>query len=275
MGKKSKTPDSPDYSSLATQQADLANANWKTQLQANRPNQTNQFGSSTWEQDPTTGQWAQSTKLNDQQQGIFDQQQTNQGLLGGLTGQAINGYDTSQVDFSSLGAMPQVGGYNQQAIDTQRALQAPQLAQQRASQEAKLAAMGLNTGSGRAWENAQRAIGTNESTADLQAIMSGINQGNTEYSQALQGRQQGVNEILGQKQANLGQLQGLMGLNQSMGVPQFDNFTAAGQLTTPDLTGAANSQYKSDLNKTNAANADKANTMKGIGTVASIAASVF
>ena len=275
MGKKTKTPDAPDYSQLATQQAGMANANWQKQLQANRPTQINQFGKSTWEQDPTTGQWTQTTSLNQPQQDIFNQQQSNQGLLGGLTGQALGGYDTSQVNFSSLGDMPKVGGYNQQAIDTVRALQAPQLEQQRAAQEARLAAMGLSTGSGKAWENAQRALGTNESQADLQAIMAGINQGNTEYSQALQGRQQGTNEILAQKQANLGQLQGLFGLGQSMGVPQFENFTGAGALATPDLTGAANSQYSANLDKANAANADKANTMKGIGTVASIAASIF
>lgn len=60
-----------------------------------------------------------------------------------------------------------------------------------------------------------------------------------------------------------------------MGVPQFENFTGAGALATPDMMGAAQNQYGADLDKTNAANADKANTMKTVGTVASIAAAAF
>ena len=274
MGKKSKTqtPEPMNTAAIGNQQATQNKDVWNQNLQASRPNQSNAFGNLTWTQDPTSGQWTQNVALND----------TQQGLMGGLTGaaqNAIGGYDSSQVDFSSLGAIPKVGGYNQQAIDTQRALQAPQLAQQRAAQEAKLAAMGLNTGSGRAWENAQRAIGTNESTADLQAIMSGINQGNTEYGQAMQGRQQGVSEILGQKQANLGQLSGLMGLQQNAGKVDFNSVGQTPQLGNVDYTQLANQAYQQQLNQTNAANADKAarnqSKTQAIGTVAGLAASFF
>lgn len=271
MGKKSKTqtPTPMDTTAIGQQQATQNRQVWNQNLNAARPNQTNPFGSLTWEQDPTTGQWTQSVGLSDAQQG----------LMGGLTGAAntaLGGYDASNIDFSTLGEMPKVGGYNQQAIDTMRALQAPQLEQQRAAQEAKLAAMGLNTGSGRAWENAQRAIGTNENQADMQAILAGINQGNTEYGQAMQGRQQGVNEMLGQKQANLGQLSGLMGLRQSVGSPAFQSIGQTPQLGNVDYTQLANQAYQQQLNTTNAANADKAASNQAktgiLGTVAGIAA---
>lgn len=272
MGKKTKTPSAPDYTALAGQQQQLGQQAWGAALNANRPNQSNQFGNLTWQQDPTTGQWTQTSTLNQQQQDIFNRQQGNQQALADATGNALRGFDSGQVDFSSLGEMPQVGGYNQQAIDTYRQLQAPQLQQQRNAAEAKLAAMGLNTGSGKAWENAQRAIGTNENQADLQAIQAGIGQGNTEYQQAMAGRQQGVNEILGQKQANLGQLSGLFGVGQQMAVPQFNSFYQTNPYQVADLTGAANSQYQAGLDKANAGNMDRANTMKGIGTAASVAA---
>ena len=274
MGKKSKTqtPTPMDTTAIGNQQAAQNQSVWEQNLNATRPNQSNPYGNLTWSQDPTTGQWTQNVGLSESQQG----------LMGGLTGaaqSALGGYDASNVDFSSLGAMPQVGGYNQQAIDTMRALQAPQQQQQRAAQEAKLAAMGLNTGSGKAWENAQRAIGTNENQADMQAIMAGINQGNTEYGQALQGRQQGANEILAQKSANLGQLSGLLGLQQGIGNPQFQNVGATPQLGAVDYTGLANQAYQQQLNSANAANADKAaknqSTQQAIGTVATVAAIAF
>lgn len=274
MGKKSKTqtPQAMDPTQVGAQQAGANQASYNTNINAARPDQTNPYGSLTWRQDPTTGQWTQNVSLSDSQAG----------LMGGLTNAAqgaVSGFDPSQVDFSSLGAMPQVGGYNQQAIDTMRALQAPQLQQQRNAAEAKLAAMGLNTGSGKAWENAQRAIGTNENQADMQAIMAGINQGNTEYQQALAGRTQGAQEILQQKQANLGQLSGLMGLQQSVGNPNFQSVGQTPQLGTVDYANLANQAYQQQLNTTNAANADKAasnqSKQQALGTVAGIAASFF
>ena len=274
MGKKSKTqtPTPMDTTAVGAQQAAQNQSVWEQNLNAARPNQSNVYGNLTWQQDPTTGQWMQNVGLSDTQQGLF-------GGLSSAAQNALNNYDTSQVDFSSLGAMPQVGGYNQQAIDTMRALQAPQLAQNRASQDARLAAMGLNTGSGRAWENAQRVIGTNENQADMQAIMAGINQGNTEYQQALAGRQQGANEILAQKQANLGQLSGLMGLQQSAGQVPFQSIGATPQLGNVDYTQLANQAYQQQLNQTNAANADKAASnqakQQAIGTAVSIAAMAF
>jgi hypothetical protein len=268
MGKGSKAPAAPNYTAIAQQQQQLGQQAWSTALNANRPNQTNQFGSLTWEQDPTTGQWTQSSQLNQPQQDIFNQQQANQQQIANMAGGMLGGFDTSQVDFSKLGAMPTVGGYNQQAIDTMRALQAPQLQQQRNAAEAKLAAMGMNTGSGKAWENAQRAIGTNESQADLQAIQAGISQGNTEYNQAMAGRQQGVNEILGQKQANLGQISGMMGLGQQMGVPQFNSFQGMQPYNVADLTGAAQNQYQAQLDQYNAKKASSGGLLGTIGGIA-------
>ena len=259
----------PTYDAAAATGAQSA-ANqeaWQKNLQASRSNQSNPMGSMTWEQDPVTGQWTQNIKFNDQQQSNFNQQQANQGQLAGMMGSALGGYDTSQVDLSGAPAMPTVGGYNEQAIATMRALQAPQLAQQRAAQDAKLAAMGLNTGSGQAWMNAQRAIGTNENNADMQAILAGIQQGNTEFGQGMQAHNAGVQDILNQKQANLGQLSGLMGLTQSLTSPQFSNYTTP-QLGTVNAMDAYNKQYDSQLAQANAKNASKSGLLGGLAGIA-------
>jgi len=275
MGKETETPDAPDYSGVANQQAAQAKAAWDAQLQANRPTQTNQFGSSSWTQDPTTGQWTQSTQLNQPQQDIFNQQQANQQQLANMGGGMLGGFDTSQVDFSGAPQMGQVGQFNQQATDLYRQLGQPDLDRAQAARRASLAARGisdLNSGAGANLE-AQLADQTNR--FGMEAAQRGITQGNTMFGQQNQLHQQGVSDILNQKQANINQLQGLFGLGQQMGVPQFDNFTAAGMYQTPDLMNAAQQGYQANMDKTNAGNADKANTMSTVGTVASIAAIAF
>jgi hypothetical protein len=50
---------------------------------------------------------------------------------------------------------------------------------------------------------------------------------------------------------------------------------SVGQYNPADLMGATNSQYQAAIDKTNAQNADKSNMMSGLGTVASIGATIF
>jgi hypothetical protein len=275
MGKKTKTPAAPDYTGLANQQAEQSKEAWDAQLLANRPTQTNQFGSSTWAQDPTTGQWTQSTQLNQPQQDIFNQQQANQQQLANLGGQAAGGFDASQVDLSGAPAMGQVGQFNQQATDLYRQLGQPDLDRMQNARKADLAARGISDLNSGAGANLMAQLGDQTNRFGMEAAQRGITQGNTMFGQQNQLHQMGVSDILNQKQANLGQMQGLFGLGQQMGVPQFDNFTAAGAYQTPDLMGAAQQGYNANLDKTNAKNADSANTASTIGTVASIAAIAF
>lgn len=275
MSKKTKTPEAPNYAGLATQQQAANEQAWNKTLQANRPNQSNQFGSSTWEQDPATGQWTQSTQLNQPQQDIFNQQQANQQQIANMGGGLLGSFDASQVDLSGAPAMGQVGQFNQQATDLYIQLAQPQLERQRAAKEAQMAAMGLGLGSGRAYDTQQELLNESENRSAMMGAQAGIQQGNTMFGQQNQLHQQGVQDILNQKQANLEQLAGLFGLGQAQGVPTFQNFGQAGQLTAPNISGAAQNQYEADLTKTNAANADKSNTTNTIGTVASIAAVAF
>ena len=275
MGKKTKTPEAPNYSALAGQQQTANEQAWNQTLQANRPNQSNQFGSSTWEQDPTTGQWTQRTQLNQPQQDIFNQQQANQGQLASMVGGLMGGLDTSQIDLSGAPGMPTVGQYNQQATDLFNQLAEPGLSRAESAQRARAAAMGIPEFGSQAGTTMNQQLADARSRSGMMGAQAGIQQGNTMFGQGMQLNQQGVNNILQQRQANIAQLQGLMGLGQSQGVPTFQNFSQVGQLTAPNLMGAANSQYEADMNKTNAANADKSNTMNTVGTVASIAAVAF
>jgi hypothetical protein len=251
MGNSSKKPNAPNLQAIAQQQAAQGAQNAQQKTLADRPNQIGPTGSVTWQQGPG-GQWTQNVSLSPEQQQLFNAQQGNQQTLAGLTGEQLGGFDTGQVDFSGAPAMPTVGGYDQRAIDTIRALQAPDLARRREAENARLAAMGMGTGSGQAWENAQRAIGDVESRADMNAILQGIQQGNTMFGQGLAARQQGVGETLQQQQANLGKLSGLMGLGRQVsGAPTLPGFMAAAQAPTADLMSAAQNQYKADIGRYN------------------------
>ena len=268
MGKKSKTPEAPNYAGLAQQQSEMTNKNWQTQLQANRPNQISPTGSMTWEQDPTTGQWTQTVALTPEQQGIFNTQQVNQQTIGNLAGGLLGNYDASNIDLSQAPAMGQVGQFNQQATDLYNQLAAPQLQRQRAAKEAQMAAMGLGMGSGQAYNTQQELLNDAENRSAMMAAQAGIQQGNTMFGQQNQLHQQGVQDILNQKQANLAQLSGLMGLSQSAGMPNFGNFATAGNLTTPDMMGAAQQNYAAQMN---AANAKSAGNSALLGTIGGIA----
>lgn len=272
MGKKSKVPKAPDYSAIAAKQT-AANKNaWQENLNANRANQNTAFGSTTWEQDES-GNWTQNTSLAPEYEAIRKQQAGIQGDLAGKQSEMLGGLDTSQIDLGGAPAMPTVGGYNQQVIDTLRQLQSPELARSRSNKEAKLAAMGLGTGSGQAWNTEQGNISDAENRADLNAIMAGIEQGNTEFGQGMDLHQQGVSDILGERAANLGQLSGLMGLGQNVTNPTFDDYYTSGAYQTGDQMQAQQAAYNAALNKTNASNADKSSDMGALGTIGGIAAS--
>jgi hypothetical protein len=335
MGKKTKTPAAPDYTGLANQQAALGKESWNAALQANRPNQQNQFGNLSWSQDPTTGQWTQTSALNQPQQDIFNQQQANQQQIANMTGGMLGGFNTSPIDFSgapglpsvtdysslgeipgavdysSLGNIPQVGQYSQQATDLYNQLAEPGLANAENAQRARAAAMGLPEFGSRAGTTMNQQLADARSRSGMMGAQAGIAQGNTMFGQGMQayqqgaqnlnnqftqgmaGRQQGVSElnnqfnqgmglnqqgiqnILQQRGANLAQMQGLMGLGQSVGQPQFNQFGQTGAYNTPDLMGAAQGNYNAQMDKTNAKNADKSNTMSTVGTVAGIAAVAF
>lgn len=339
MGKKSKTPEAPDPSVLINNQNALNDQYTQQNLQNNRVNQTNPFGSLTWSQDEN-GNWTQNVGLTGAGQYLLDQQQGNQAYLGEMQNYVLRNGDFAPTDLfgdprmagrempgmadysslqaapgavnyaAALGELPKIGQYNQQATDLYNQLAAPGLEKQRAAKEAQMAAMGLSLGSGQAYNGQQELLNESENRSGMMGAQAGIQQGNTMFNQALAargqragelgqqwqqgmaGRQQGVNElnnlfnqgmgihqqgvsdILAQKQANMANLQGLMGLGQQIGSPQFAGYNTV-QSQAPSVAGAAGQGYQGQLNSANAANADKANTMSTVGTVVGAAAAIF
>lgn len=263
---KPKKVKAPNYTALANQQAALAKQNWKDQTVAMRPDQFGPEGTRDWTQDEK-GNWTESISMAPERQAIWDTLQQK-------TGEQLAGLDTSQVDFGGAPAMPEVGGYNEQAMNTVRALQAPDLARRRAAKEAQLAAMGVGTGTGAAWNAEQQNINDVESRADMQAILAGINQGNIQFGQGMDRHKTGVSDIVGQRTLNANLVGGMLGQGNNFRLPQFSNAPTPGMpgSATPDIMGAAQQQYQAKLANANAQSAWKD---KLLGTAGSIAGSFF
>ncbi len=252
MGKSTKTPKAPDYTALANQQAEQGKQSWNAALSANRPNQQNQYGSLTWSQDPTTGQWTQTNALNQPQQDIFNQQQANQQQIANMAGGMLGGFDTSQINFSGVPQAPTVGQFNQQATDLYNQLAEPGIAQAENAQRARAAAMGIPEFGSRAGTTMNQQLADARARSGMMGAQAGIAQGNQMFNQQMGLRQQGINDILQQRGANLAQMQGLMGLGQAMQMPQFNQFGQTAPYSTPDLMGAAQAQYNAQMDKANA-----------------------
>lgn len=269
MGKSTKTANPMQGVEAAQSEYVFNKQNAAQNTMANRPNQYNQFGNSTWAQD-ANGNWTQTTSLNEPQQNIFNQQQANQQQIANAAGGMLGGLDTSQIDLSQAPAMAQVGQFNQQATDLYNQLAAPELERSQNAQRARAAAMGIPEFGSQAGTTMNQQLADAASRSAMMGAQAGIQQGNTMFGQQNQLHQQGVQDILNQRTANLGQISGLMGVGQQMGVPQFENFTAA--TNAPNLNIASGLQ-QSAQDQANAKNMDKSNTMGAVGKIAGAALS--
>lgn len=128
------------------------NAQW-TQQQNAVAAQTD-FGSTSYDIDPVTGKMTAKQSLAPEQQA----------MLGKLRGQQDNAIDT--MDSSGFDV-------NNDVMNAYRAVNQPLVDQQRSKENARLAAMGLSTGSGAAWGNAQDTLNRNQVNSDQNAILQG------------------------------------------------------------------------------------------------------
>lgn len=240
-GKSAKTPPPPDYNAIAQQQASASQKNVDQQTLANRANQSNPYGSMTWNKDPTTGQWTQNVTLTDSSQRALDAQQQMAagrselaaGMMGQVAGQLSQPINTS--NYMGWGGAPQAGnlqaitnpyGFSpqQQNIDTsrldssgayrQRAEDAiygsatsrldPQWAQRSADKKAELANAGITSGSA-AYTKAMDDFNRQRTDAYNQAQMSAVTGGGAEAQRNFSMDQGAAAQQLAAQQAAFGQ----------------------------------------------------------------------
>ena len=165
---------------------------------------------------------------------------------------------------AGLGAMKTGFDVNGDVMNAYRGLQNPLLQESRDKENARLAAMGLGTGSGSAWQTAQRSLNDAQTRADQNAILAGF--------QADQSLQQNNRANLG----TMGQMES--GMLAGMQAPQYatSGVSTVGAPTVQSPTSNAMAGWAADqsmlqgnYNRDAASNAANGsgwmNTISGIG----------
>lgn len=263
------------FYSAANAQGASGVANTNDQTVANRADQTNPFGSSSWTQDPNTGQWTQNVSLAGAQNTALTAQQDLQAgrstaadsLLPSATSSLSAPLDTSSLN--PLFSFGSPGQTNQQAQDAVSGQVQPIIQQNDKALQTQLANQGLAPGS-EAYQNAEDQQARNDNNMNLQAVQAGFTQGNTENTQD-------INYANEQQQQNAGNLQQqeflqqepLNNINaltsgQSVQTPTFGSYTTAGVAAPTQDLSAAQSNYGANLDTTNAAAGNTASLDQGL-----------
>lgn len=259
-----KAPPAPDYAGAAnaTAQGNLEAA--RAAASANRVNQFTPYGSLTYSRDPSAATpdegWTATQTLTPEQQQLLDKQnQTSLGLADTMDQGLSYVQDMMNQPFDQSALPANMVNPGQTGQDAIMARLNPQITQDRAALDSKLANQGITQGS-EAWQNAMRQQGNQENDLYSQAALQGIGIGQ-------QARQQGIQEQAFFRNEPINTLNAVRTGAQVQN-PTFANVPQQATTAGPDLLGAANSQYSAALGANNAENASNANTMQGIGTLA-------
>lgn len=233
--------------------------------------------------------WTSNIQLSDTGQQLLDSANQTQLGLAGLQGSAMNRVAAAQsqpFDVSGLQAMqtnvdPSTGmDAWTKATDLVRQRQNPQLDQQQADLDTKLANQGLTAGS-EGWGIQQQNFGKTRNDADIAAQLAGLQAQQQFYGQAVQNaglknssRQQQIQEQAFLRQQPLNELNALR-TGAQVTNPTFANAPQQGQTQGADLLGATNQQYQAALGQTNANNAAAGQTTQALGSAAAMAAAYF
>jgi hypothetical protein len=142
------------------------------------------------------------------------------------------------------------------------------LDQQQAALDTKLANMGLTVGS-EGWATQQSQFGKQRNDADIAAELAGSQLQNQMFQQALAGNAATLQQRAYLRNLPLQELSALRNGSQVTN-PTFNTPGQQGQTSGPDLLGATQGQYNSQLGQVNAQNAQEAaNTQAAAGLAAS------
>ncbi len=231
-------PTSPDYMGAAEKTGQSSQANVNAQTMANRPNQSTDFASSEWAQNPD-GSWTQNSRLRG---GLGD-------AATALQGQAGRDLSTP-MDWSQFGKLDDGSAARDQAIkasyDQSTSRLNPQWDQRNQQMQSGLANQGLDPNS-QAARNASLQFNQGRNDAYGSAMNSAIHDGRdaqtATFNQNMMARQQAIAEALRQRGQSTDELKNLQGF-----LGQAD-FHGAGQAAPTNYSGAADNQGQWDDNK--------------------------
>lgn len=261
MGSKSKAPKAPNYAKLANQQAALDRQTWEQQLVG----QQDQYGTSSWVKDPTTGKYIQKNVMSDELQ---QQHGTAQDLFGKyqdqLMGQGeFQGPDQIQWDPNSglMAADAMYDSYMSRAGrdqgDAQQKMQI-QLRQQ-----------GLQPGTeayDRAYKNLLTSQGDVNAKTYLDSRVLGGQEARANYASALAGQQQNYNQDLQGYQMPWTQASDSLNMWNSLRSGP-SGYSPSGSYGAADVAGAGQKQFESQMAKVNQGNSKKGSTANAAGGI--------
>jgi hypothetical protein len=260
-GGKDDAPDTPDYSALAREQSQMQRDINRETLAANRVNQVTPYGNLNYTQSGTdqygNPTYTATQVLSPEQQKLYGQ---NTALSSGM----LTGAQSGLANYSNVMANPTVDqsqlaqtGINPGEVYSDaimRRLQ-PQIAQETSSFENKLANQGIAPGS-EAYMNARRSFDQAQNDKMTSAVVGGMNTG-------LQANQQGFNQAAYNLTSPLNMINSLRTGNQV----QNPNYVQSAQMANtqaPDLMGASQAGFNTQMSGANAANAAQSNFMGGL-----------
>lgn len=260
-GKKAKTPKAPDYMALAREQAQMQKDINRETLAANRVNQVTPYGNLNYTQ-TGTDQYGNPTYTATQE--LSPEQQELYGKNTALSSGMLSGAQSGLANYTDVMANPTVDtsqlaqtGINPGEVYSDaimRRLQ-PQIAQETASFENKLANQGIAPGT-EAYMNAKRSFDQAQNDKMTSAVVGGMNTG-------LQANQQGFNQAAYNLTSPLNMINSLRTGNQVQN-PNYINAPQQSNTAAPDLLGASQQSYATKMSGANAAGAAQSDFLGGL-----------
>lgn len=225
------------------------------------------------------GLWTEHLNLTPQQQQIFNAQQNIQQGRSDFAGNMLNQVQQNfqhPLDYSGLSHLPDAAAARDQAIQANYGQASsrlnPQWDQRQEEEQNQLYAQGLRPGD-QAYDREMANFNRSRNDAYTSAMNNAIGQGNqteaTQFGIGLQGRQQGISELLQQREQPFNEMQSLLG-GQQVGMPQMPGFSQAGVAQGPNLMGAGALGYQGAQNQYAANQAGMQSMMNGLGGAASL-----
>lgn len=276
MGSKSKAPTAPNMSALLPQQQAANDAATQKTDAANRITQIGPDNQKIT-YDPTTG--AQTVTRGAADQALTDTRNANQqqagNMVGGLLGQAqntmANPLDTSGMTGYGANSTTSNFGSVKEVQDAMMSRLQPDLERRREAEMQRARNAGVPVYGSAAGGNMLDALNRSENDASMQALLKGVDAQNTLFNQGLAGnasadrqRAQQLQEAQMLRQMPLNEAQMLQGMSGTNTDPKFNNFVTSAGYKAPDIVGAAQADYKAQMDAYNAKNASKSNVLGGV-----------
>jgi len=190
--------------------------------------------------------WTATTALNPEAQKAFDASQRMQTGLAQLGEQGVGQMgELFSTPFSIEGAAPVYGEHRQGVIDAMMARTDAQKSRDEESKRAQLVAQGIPVGS-EAYSREMDRLDRQQTDARQQAEIAAEQMAGMGYSSALQGRGQGIQEQLLQRQTPINEMSAFRTGSQ-VGMPQFQAYGQQQFTGGPNYAGAAQQQGAYDM----------------------------